>query len=261
MSEKEKNTDIFSKIPQLNYKEDALETSLEEFRKVIDSRRSVRVYKEDPIPEDVVRECLEMALLAPNSSNLQTWQFFWVKSPEKRKQVVEACFSQPAARTASELIVAVARIDVWKDHCKRMVEVLKNTEPPAPKSAFAYYQKVIPLAYTMDPFGLLGLLKWLVVNTAGVFRPTPREPTSWGDIKTWAVKSCALACENLMLAFRAAGYDTCPMEGYDSKRLKKALHLSRKALPVMVISAGKRADNGVYGARIRFPSDEFIIEV
>ena len=30
----------------------------------------------------------------------------------------------------------------------------------------------------------------------------------------------ALACENLMLALRAYGYDSCPMEGMDSKRIK-----------------------------------------
>ena len=33
----------------------------------------------------------------------------------------------------------------------------------------------------------------------------------------WAHKSTALACENLMLSLRAYGYDSCPMEGMDSK--------------------------------------------
>ena len=32
----------------------------------------------------------------------------------KKEQMVEACFSQNAAKTAKELVVAVARIDTWK---------------------------------------------------------------------------------------------------------------------------------------------------
>jgi nitroreductase len=77
-------------------------------------------------------------------------------------------------------------------------------------------------------------------------------------MKIWAHKSTALACQNLMLSLRAYGYDSCPMEGMDSKQIKKLLNLPRRAQITMVISAGKRAENGVYGKQIRFDSDDFI---
>ena len=77
----------------------------------------------------------------------------------------------------------------------------------------------------------------------------------------WAHKSTALACENLMLSLRAYGYDSCPMEGMDSKRIKKLLGLSSPAEISMVISSGKRAENGVYGKQIRFDSNYFIHEI
>mgnify|MGYP001407271027 FL=1 len=77
-------------------------------------------------------------------------------------------------------------------------------------------------------------------------------------MRVWAHKTTALACENLMLALRAYGYDSCPMEGMDSKRIRKMLNLPRSAEVSMVISAGKRADNGVYGKRFRLDSDNFI---
>ena len=54
-------------------------------------------------------------------------------------------------------------------------------------------------------------------------------------MKIWAHKTTALACENFMLAMRAAGYDTCPMEGMDSKRVKKILGLKQKEYITMVI--------------------------
>jgi nitroreductase len=64
-----------------------------------------------------------------------------------------------------------------------------------------------------------------------------------------------------MLAFRAAGYDTCPMEGIDQTRIKKLLNLAGDAEVCMVISAGRRAENGVYGPQLRFSRDQFVKEV
>ncbi len=80
-------------------------------------------------------------------------------------------------------------------------------------------------------------------------------------MRVWAHKSTALACENLMLSLRAFGYDSCPMEGMDSKRIQKLLQLPNEAEICMVISAGKRADNGIYGKRIRFDNSLFIKEI
>jgi nitroreductase len=76
----------------------------------------------------------------------------------------------------------------------------------------------------------------------------------------WAVKSTALACENYMLTARALGYDTCPMEGFDSARVTEILNLPCDAHIVMVISLGKRAPNGVYGPQIRFDIKDFVKE-
>jgi hypothetical protein len=48
------------------------------------------------------------------------------------------------------------------------------------------------------------------------------------------------------------------MEGFDSCRIKKIMNLSPKEKIVMIIAAGKRADGGVYGPRIRFPKSQFL---
>ena len=61
-----------------------------------------------------------------------------------------------------------------------------------------------------------------------------------------------------MLSLRAFGYDSCPMEGIDSYRIKKLLKLPKTAQICMVISVGKRASNGVYGKRFRLNKDKFI---
>lgn len=248
---------ILTDIPKHNYVEPATKVNSSEFKKIVESRRSVRVFNDDSVDPDELKECLELALLAPTSSNLQCWEFYWVRSDKNKEKLKEYCLNQSAARTAQELIVCVARLDTWRKNRNKILDNL-NSNSDAPRSAVAYYKKIVPLVYNQGIFNLIGLVKKLIIPIIGLKQPIPREPVSKSDMRVWAHKTTALACENLMLALRAYGYDSCPMEGMDSKKIKKMLDLPKKAEISMVISAGKRADNGVYGKRFRLNSDNFI---
>ena len=230
----------------------------EAFTQLVHARRSIRKFSAEKIPDSIVESCLDLALLAPNSSNLQTWEFYRLKNEKIKERVAYACFSQPAAATASELIVCVARPDHWREHCKQMLETFKTLPVETPKSAIMYYSKLAPFVYTVGFLNSLTPIKWLFNTIVGIFKVVPREPISSFGLGVWSIKSCALASENLMLAFRAHGYDTCPMEGYDSCKVKSAIGLPRKAHIVMIVGAGKRAEGGMYGPRIRFPREQFI---
>tara|TARA_B100001093_G_scaffold504984_1_gene561577 strand:- start:502 stop:1278 length:777 start_codon:yes stop_codon:yes gene_type:complete len=232
-----------------------------EFIKAVKSRRSVRNFNTEPVLEEDMRACLELTILAPNSSNLQPWEFYWVRSKEKKEKLIAYCLGQPAAATAQELVVAVARPDFWKVNQKRMLKLFDEMGDKAPKSAIKYYAKIVPLAYEQGLLSIRGYLKKIAMEIRGFKKPTPREPYNKKGMSIWAHKSTALACENLMLSLRAYGYDSCPMEGMDSKRIKKLLGLSSPAEISMVISAGKRAENGVYGKQMRFDNNYFIHEI
>jgi nitroreductase len=233
----------------------------DEFKKVVTSRRSVRIFTSTSIPEKIINECLDLALLAPNSSNLQPWEFHWVRSREKKEALIKACLSQPAARTASELIVCVARTNTWKKNAKKMLEALDSQGNNVPKAVTDYYKKLVPLAYTQGFLNIIGLIKRPILFFRGLKTPTPRNPVSNSDMVLWATKTCSLAAENLMLALRAHSFDSCPMEGFDAVRIHKILDLPSDAYTVMVIAAGERAPNGIYGPRIRFERESFIKEV
>ncbi len=232
-----------------------------EFRHVVQNRRSVRIYETTPIPEEIVRDCLDLALLAPNSSNMQPWEFYWVRSAEKKNKLIEYCFSQNAAKTAAEIIVCVARIDKISKNRNKMLELFRSGKNQVPKSALDYYEKLVPFVYSSGPLSVLAPFKWLIYTAVGLFRVMPREPLGKGDLRLWAAKSTALACQNLMLAFSSHGYDSCPMEGLDSKRVKKLLGLPRSSVIVMAISAGKRKPEGVFGPRVRFEKSDFLFEI
>jgi len=231
-----------------------------DFSAVVEMRRSVRKFTADSVPQSVIEKALADAIKAPNSSNMQQWEFYWVRSPEKKSKLVEACFSQPAAKTAAELIVAVARIDTWKRNRKLMLEALEAL-PKAPRSAWSYYRKVVPMNYRQGPFSLLGRCLGLMMNLAGLFRPVPRGPYTKSELSLIAVKSTALACENLMLSIFDQGYACCPMEGHDECRVARIVGIPRSARVVMVIGVGAPDPSGIYSPRIRFDSQLFIKKI
>ena len=51
-------------------------------------------------------------------------------------------------------------------------------------------------------------------------------------------------------------YDTCPMEGFDSRKVKNILDLRFGAEINMVVSCVIREENGVWGDRMRVPFEE-----
>ena len=230
------------------------------FKKIVESRRSVRKFLSEKVPGPVVHEWIDQALLAPNSSNLQPWEFYRIVDPDKKKRAAEYCFSQSAARTASELVAVVARPDLWKRGQKINLEALK-TSTQTVSDPGSYYTKIVPMVYSADPFGILKVIKTITFFAIGIFRVSYRGPFGKSGNLLWATKTTALAAENLMLAIRASGYDSCPMEGFDQRRMKKLLGLPSGAYITMMIGAGKAAPDGVYSARVRGDRKLFVHEV
>tara|TARA_B100000900_G_scaffold416107_1_gene449153 strand:- start:4294 stop:5001 length:708 start_codon:yes stop_codon:yes gene_type:complete len=234
-----------------------------DFFDVVKKRRSVRKFTNSEVPQDVMRKCLSASLLAPNSSNLQPWEFYWIRSVEKKEKVVEACFSQNAAKTAKELVVAVARIDTWKRNKNFIVEEYKRQNKFIP-IINNYYNKLIPLVYYQDRLGITSILKRLVyvfINIIGYFKPVPRGPIYKHQLFETVTKTTALACQNFMMSLVAEGFDSCPMEGFDEKRIKKILKLNWSCRVVMIFGIGKADEKGIYGKRFRINEKLIIKEV
>ncbi|HEY4628299.1 MAG TPA: nitroreductase family protein, partial [Flavobacterium sp.] len=124
-------------------------------------RRSVRVFKKESIDDEKVKECIHLATLAATSSNMQLWEFYHIVSPEILQQLTEASFNQGAARTAQQMVVVVARKDLWKKRAKANIDFLKSQYGDKPASEYSkrekfalnYYQKIVPSIY----FDFLGI--------------------------------------------------------------------------------------------------------
>jgi len=231
-------------------------------------RRSCRVYKEEPIDTNKVKQCIENAVLAPTSSNLQLWEFYHVTNKDVIKKLAVACFDQNAAKTAQQLVVVIARKDLWRQRCKANIDFLnKAFDKPdlekrlqkRKKMALNYYQKLMPLTY-FDFLGIFGMLKFLAFQVVGLFRPIYRQ-ARLSDMRIVAHKSAGLAAQNFMTSMAAIGYDTCPMEGSDTLRVKHILKIPKSAEINMIISCGIRDDKGIYGPRFRVPFETVYKEI
>jgi Nitroreductase len=230
---------------------------------IINFRRSVRHYNDLPIDSEKVKHCIELATLAPNSSNMQLWEFYHVTNPETLKELAVACLNQKSATTAQQMVVFVTRKDFHRKRAKTIIEletqnILKNSPQEKHekriKNSKMYYGKVIPFLYSRF-FGILGIFRKIVVTMVGIFRTIPYE-VSESDMRVVVHKTCALAAQTFMLAMANENYDTCAMEGFDSKRAKRILNLPLGAEINMIVSCGIREEHGVWGDRMRVPFDE-----
>lgn len=233
------------------------------FFETVVNRRSVRIF--DPaieIPDEIMEKCLRTAILSPNSSNLQLYQFVRVpKSSSLKSDLTKLCMGQKAATSAQELIVVVTRRDLWKSRAKANYDYIKDSYSGKPdkklKQALGYYGKLIPKLYGKYPGW--SILKKIISWTVGLKRPMVRE-VGETEVRISVHKSAALASMTLMLALKAEGFDTCPMEGFDSKRVKKLLNLPPQAEICMIIGCGKGLPEGIYGKRFRVGFEELVVK-
>lgn len=78
-----------------------------EFKKVLEMRRSVRKFKSDQIPEETIREALQLAQLAPSAGNLQAYRVRIVKSQGEKEKLKDATFSKQESITSAPVVLVI----------------------------------------------------------------------------------------------------------------------------------------------------------
>ena len=213
---------------------------------ILNFRRAVRYFAPTPISEEKVRECLRLATLAPTGFNMQLYELYHITDKALLEKLAHACLDQRTATTTQQMVVFVTRQDKHRQRAKMILEfergnIQRNSPPERQakriKDKEMDYNKLMPFVYSRF-FGLLGAFRKLFGVVASWFRPMVRE-LSEGDIRV-----------------AEEGYDTCPLGGYDSHRIKKLLHLPCGAEVSMLITCGIREERGIWGERFRLPFEE-----
>ena len=77
-------------------------------KEAVAERRSIRQYAETPIPEEHMEDLFKALQLAPSASNLQNWEFIFVRDPHIKQHLAPACYLQKFVAECTYFIAAIA---------------------------------------------------------------------------------------------------------------------------------------------------------
>lgn len=81
------------------------ETGMDAFLAIV-SKREVRQYTDEPVPDDVVRRILEAARATGSAKNRQNWRFFVIRRRDVLDRLADTC-SSPANLQRCNLAIAI----------------------------------------------------------------------------------------------------------------------------------------------------------
>ena len=79
-----------------------------ELSEAIKGRRSIRAFKKQNVPEEVVAKLIDAASWAPSAGNIQPWEFVIVRKPAVKKKLAQAALNQDFVEEAPVVIVVCA---------------------------------------------------------------------------------------------------------------------------------------------------------
>jgi nitroreductase len=154
------------------------------------SARSLRRFKPDPVPDEVITKVLDAAIRAPSGSNQQSWEFIVIKDAAQRKKIG----------------------DVYRKGGGILMALYANRVKPAHMSEDAYRRLRASATYLVDhmadaPVLLIACLK----QTASAGAPPKLAPEVAAAMKSMARisgSSIYPAVQNIILACRGLGLGT-----------------------------------------------------
>ena len=170
-------------------------------------RRSIKAF--DPnhrLTKLEEEKLLEAAIQAPTSFNIRHWRFIIIRDSELRQKIrVDYGWNQPQITDASLLVLITADTKAWQKNPERYWQNLS--------------ERISKPIVTIIPAFYKGR-KWLQRDEAQ--------------------RSIGMAAQNLMLAAKIMGYDSCPMIGFNLEKVAEVVRLPDDYVMGPMIAIGKR---------------------
>lgn len=157
----------------------------------IKARKSIRAFKPDPVPQDVLKEIIEQALRAPSWANTQPWEFA-IASGKKLKEIQEGFVERGMPQDST---VDVARPYEYPEPYMARIRAL------APKDRAEMTREEME-ARTIDNFRHYGApaVIYLLVGRDFFYQSK--------GINVWSLYDCGSAVQNIMLLATNKGLGT-----------------------------------------------------
>ena len=174
-------------------------------RTAIETRRSIKQFDANHAMTDrEIDELMSLTLLSPTAFNIQHWRFVLVRNPELREAIRAVSWMQPQITDASLLVVICADIHAWE------------------KNPTRYWQNVP-----------VDTREGIVAAIGEYYGGRPQVQ------RDEAMRSCGIAAQTLMLAAKAMGYDSCPMDLSDFGEVANLIRLPEGHAIAMFVAVGK----------------------
>ncbi|HZK65273.1 MAG TPA: nitroreductase [Puia sp.] len=145
--------------------------------KIIYARRAVRKYKDKPVDRKLIEQVLDAGRMAPSAMNKQPWQFYVLTERD-------------TIQSFSTEIAGVALKGTLKSGISGMKQVIKTA------AGLLHFSHGIDLHALKDPV--------FYGAPVVIFLTAPRD-------NEWASLDVGMCAQNIMLAAKSAGLDTCPV--------------------------------------------------
>lgn len=203
---------------------------MKSFHELVEERRSARNFLENnPITSKELDEIFGLVKMAPSAFNLQHTNYLVVIDPELKEDVKKAAFGQYKVGVASAVIIVLGDKTAFKE-TERIYEGLLMLGVLSKQEYDHEVQDIVSL----------------YESRGEVFQ------------RDEAIRNASLSAMLFMLAAKNAGWDTCPMIGFDSNQLKQVLKISDQYEPVLMITIGKEKIQSRRPRGYRKPVSEFV---
>lgn len=202
----------------------------------IATRRSIRKFAPDDVPDEMIGQMLEAAKLAPSGSNRQPWRFLVVRDTKIKKELRRVCLDQKFVEEAPVVIVCFGDLERYSKEArgKRRKESIESGAAATLSGRFA------------DP------TYWTYLDSL------PAQPRE--QLLTAVTANTFIAIEHLVLMATALGLGTCWVAGFDDPSdLNRLFGLDDNLVPVAVIPVGYLATE-LPPQRPRLPLEEILLK-
>ncbi len=222
----------------------------------LELRRAARHYHSGPVPQSELLKILDQVRLTPSGWNLQPVHFVLVTGAEQKRRLRQACLGQPQVEKAPAVVVFVADLEPQRGRLEGILQ--RDLEAGSIDESYARFsRKSIRLLFDAGPFGVLGAAKAVVFGVLGWFRPMPMPSLTRRQRQIWSLRQAAMAAQSFLLLAAARGLGTCPMEGFDPRRVRRVLGIPRRFMVALVVTVG-RAVAPERPRRLRLPLAEIL---
>src|SRR3972149_4641654 len=82
-----------------------MEQTVMDVFEAIQERKSIRAYRDKPVPRETIERLLEAGRLAPSARNSEPWHFIAVTDAEKRKSLSKGLYAKFVAQAPLAIVV------------------------------------------------------------------------------------------------------------------------------------------------------------